>query len=275
MYAIRSYYDVAEIEYEDGAKISKGLVRSADAIVTRTRTKCNQQLLEGSSVKFIASATIGFDHIDVDYCRRKNIEWTNAPGCNAGSVEQYVASVFSALILEKKKILKGKKIAVVGVGNVGKKVSSLAHKLGMKVYEVDPPRARVEGEDGFYNLENIVSEIDIVSFHTPLNREGLDNTFHLCDAKLLSRMKEDVIIINTCRGEVIDSVALKSSLQKDKKRLAAIDVWENEPHIDLELLLDRERKQSFTVTPPRREAKTSGYGDAPSHANVDRRHNFV
>lgn len=231
--ALENYGDVV---YLPGATINASNLKNVDALITRTRTKCNSSLLEGSQVRMIASATIGYDHIDTEWCENNNIEWTNAPGCNAESVKQYIAAVLALLVTEKKWTLKGKSIAIVGVGNVGSKVSVLAKALGMKVYEVDPPRARKEAGKRFYTLDEIAHKADIFTFHTPLNKSGEDKTHHLCDALLLSKMKKEALVINSSRGEVVDGNALKCALQNNALGGAVLDVWENEPTIDKNLL---------------------------------------
>lgn len=232
------FESVCDIEYLPGGQIGSEELKDADALITRTRTKCNAQTLEGSNVKIIASATIGFDHIDTQWCESNDIKWTNSPGCNADSVRQYMASVFAMLVIEKGWVLKGKKIAVVGVGNVGSRVAKLAQDIGMKVFRVDPPRARVESGEIFHELKAIASKMDLITFHTPLNREGKDKTFHLCDIDLLREMKNTAIVVNSSRGEVIDGEALKIALEEEMIDAAVIDVWENEPEIDKELMDD-------------------------------------
>src|SRR5512133_33932 len=136
----------AEVVYLPGPKTTAEVVKDADALITRTRTICNEKLLSGSSVKIIATATIGHDHIDTDYCDRAGIRWTNAPGCNAKSVEQYIASALVVMAEKKGWTLAGKTIGIVGVGNVGSKVAGIAGIFGMRVLLNDPPRARAEGE---------------------------------------------------------------------------------------------------------------------------------
>nr|WP_319400277.1 4-phosphoerythronate dehydrogenase PdxB [uncultured Carboxylicivirga sp.] len=230
------FENVCEVAYLPGAQITKDILKGADALITRTRTKCNKDSLLDSSVRMIASATIGFDHIDTSWCEQNGINWTNAPGCNAESVKQYVASVFGMLVIDKGWRLKGKKLAVVGVGNVGSRIVKLAEAIGMKVYQVDPPRARKEMDQTFFNLQDIVADMDIITFHTPLNREGEDRTYHLCDEGLLSKMKKTALVINSSRGEVIDGNALKDALQNEQIAEAVLDVWEKEPDIDKELM---------------------------------------
>lgn len=228
--------NVADVTYMPGIDITKKAIKDADALIIRTRTKCNEQTLKGANIKMIASATIGYDHIDTSWCKNNGIEWSNSPGCNAGSVMQYIAAVFALLVEEKEWELKNKYIAVVGVGNVGSKVASLARELGMVVYEVDPPRARTEHNKTFYELKNIIQKADIVTFHTPLTYEGPDKTYHLCNDKLLSMMKKEAVLINTSRGEVVSNKALKNVLLNKSIGTAVIDTWEDEPNIDHELL---------------------------------------
>ncbi|WP_439181825.1 4-phosphoerythronate dehydrogenase [Carboxylicivirga taeanensis] len=226
----------AKVEYLPGAEITNEVLIDADALITRTRTKCNSASLAGTRVKLITSATIGFDHIDTAWCDKHAIKWTNAPGCNSESVKQYIAAVLALLVRDKKWNLAGKSIAVVGVGNVGRKVSAMAKVLGMKVYEVDPPRARLEKDKTFYALEEVIGKVDVVTFHTPLTRDSKDATYHLCNAELLLCMKPDAVVINSSRGEVVDGSALKVALKEGRIGDAVLDVWENEPHIDHELL---------------------------------------
>lgn len=227
----------AEVKYRPGSKISNSDLADADALITRTRTRCTRELLENTQVKFIASATIGFDHIDTDFCRKAGIEWQNAPGCNSGSVAQYVAT--SLLYLAKKHNfdLKKKKLGIVGVGNVGKKVEKIARTLGMRVMLNDPPRQREEGSKGFVPLEKIIWNADIITFHVPLNHTGQDKTLHLANEGFFELLKENAILINTSRGEVIETQALKQTLRWRRIKAAVLDVWEREPLIDPELMV--------------------------------------
>jgi erythronate-4-phosphate dehydrogenase len=226
----------AEVVYLPGSKTTPDVVKDADAIVTRTRTKCNEKLLGGSKVKFIATATIGYDHIDTDYCERAGIEWTNAPGCNAESVNQYIASALFSYSMKKRFDLKEKTIGIVGVGHVGSKVARLCEIIGMKVLLNDPPRERVEGPEQFVSLEEIQQEADIITFHVPLNMKGEDATFHMVDEKFIQNLEKKPLLINSCRGEVFDSESIKNALKTNKISGFIADCWENEPEIDLELL---------------------------------------
>ncbi|SHE70238.1 erythronate-4-phosphate dehydrogenase [Mariniphaga anaerophila] len=226
----------AEVVYLPGSKTTPDVVKDADAIVTRTRTKCNRGLLEGSKVKFIATATIGFDHIDTDYCREAGIEWTNAPGCNAESVNQYIASALFSYAQKNKFELSGKTIGVVGVGHVGSKVARLCQTIGMKVLLNDPPRERVEGPEKFASLKKIQEKADMITFHVPLNMKGEDATFHLVNDEFIGNLQKKPLLINSCRGEVFDTKAVKTGLKTEAVSDVIIDCWENEPQIDPELL---------------------------------------
>lgn len=231
-----AFEGLAEVVYLPGAKTTPEVVKDADAIVTRTRTICNEKLLAGSAVKFIATATIGYDHIDTDYCNTAGIKWTNAPGCNSKSVEQYVASALMVLAERRKLQLKDLCIGVVGVGNVGSKVARFCDLLGMKVLLNDPPRERTEGAEAFVSLQQIMEQADIISLHVPLNMKGENVTFQLVNEVFLSSLKKKPILINSCRGEVIETNAIKAALKSGQISGFVCDCWENEPDIDLELL---------------------------------------
>ena len=231
-----AFEDVAEVIYLPGAKTTPEVVKDADAIVTRTRTICNKKLLAGSTVKFIATATIGFDHIDTEYCAENGIQWTNAPGCNSKSVEQYIASTLMVLAERKHISLTDVTMGVVGVGNVGSKIARLGNLLGIKVLLNDPPRERVEGAAAFVSLKQIIEQSDIISLHVPLNMKGEDATFHLADEVFFSTLKRKPILINSCRGEVVKTDAVKSAIKTGQIAAFVCDCWENEPNIDLELL---------------------------------------
>lgn len=225
-----------EVLYLSGPNTTPEIAKDADAIITRTRTICNEQLLAGSTVKIIATATIGFDHIDTDYCDKVGIRWTNAPGCNSKSVEQYIASALFVLAERKGFELKGKTIGVVGVGQVGSKVARVCEIFGMKVLLNDPPRARVEGSDKFCSMDRIVQEADIITLHVPLNMQGEDATYHLANDRFFQSLKRKPILFNSCRGEVLDTKAAIAAVRAESISGLVIDCWENEPDIDLELL---------------------------------------
>ena len=226
----------AEVVYLPGAQTTPEVVRDADAIITRTRTICNEALLKGSSVKAIATATIGFDHIDTAWCEANGIAWSNAPGCNSWSVKQYICSVLTVLAQRHGLRLDALTLGVVGVGNVGSKVADAGRALGMRVLLNDPPRARAEGPDAFTDLDTILEESDIVTVHVPLTHEGADATWHLFDAGRLAQMRPSQILINSSRGPVVDNAALKDVLRGGGLKAAVLDVWEGEPDLDPELV---------------------------------------
>lgn len=226
----------AEVHYLPGNKTTKEVVKNADAIITRTRTNCNQDLLEGSNVKFIATATIGFDHIDTEYCQQAGIKWTNAPGCNAESVNQYIASALFSYSMRKRFDLKDKTIGIVGVGQVGSRVAKTCEILGMKVLLNDPPRERIEEAAKFVSLQTIQEQADIISFHVPLNLTGKDATYHMVHEEFLQNLKKKPLLINSCRGEVFDTEAVFNAAEANDISGIIIDCWENEPELDLDLL---------------------------------------
>lgn len=225
----------AEVVYMPGKEINNQALKNADGLLVRTRTKCNEQLLSGTSVKFIGTATIGFDHIDTNYCDKNRIAWTNAPGCNSWSVQQYVTAALLKLSHDHNFPLEGKLLGIVGVGNVGSKVEKAARILGMDVMLNDPPRERKEGKGKFVLLGDILYNADIISLHVPLNIVGEDVTWHLFNEKSFKKMRKGTWLINTSRGEVVDSPALRRALSNDKIK-AVLDVWENEPDIDTNLM---------------------------------------
>ncbi|HYQ57452.1 MAG TPA: 4-phosphoerythronate dehydrogenase, partial [Draconibacterium sp.] len=226
----------AEVIYLPGSETTPAVVKDADALITRTRTICNRELLQGSKVKFIATATIGYDHIDTDYCRAAGIEWTNAPGCNAESVNQYIASALFSWSMRKRTDLAGLTIGIIGVGNVGKRIERTCRILGMNVLLNDPPRERMEGSDHFVSLEKIQKDADIITFHVPLNTAGKDTTFHLVNEDFLQKLGKKPLIVNSCRGEVVDSEAVYNSIESNDITGFVADCWENEPDINLDLL---------------------------------------
>ena len=227
-----------EVVFLSGAAITADDVKDADVLVVRTRTRCNQQLLEGSKVQLVVTATIGYDHIDTEWLESAGIRWTNCPGCNSGSVAQYVESTL--LLLEQKKglSLRQSTIGIVGCGHVGSKVKAVAERLGMRVLVCDPPLASTPSPltSHFVSLDEIERNSDIITFHVPLTKEGDYATWHLADDDFFQRLSRVPYIINTSRGEVVDNKALLLAIEEGRVRDAIIDVWENEPHPDATLL---------------------------------------
>ena len=229
---------LGEVRYIPGAKITPEDVREADVLITRTRTLCNKALLEGSKVQFIATATIGYDHLDVDYLREAGIAWTNCPGCNATSVAQYVESSLLLLAEEGKIDLSDCTVGVVGVGNVGRRVVERLERMGCRVLLNDPPRAEREADfaPSAVSLAALQRQCDVITIHTPLVTDGVHPTLHLVNADFLKGLKRRPILINAGRGEVVDGAALSLALDEGFVSAAVIDTWENEPAINRELL---------------------------------------
>lgn len=226
----------ADVHYLPAAAITAQEVQHATALVVRTRTRCNERLLLGSDVRFIATATIGYDHIDTLFCAQHEIAWANAPGCNSGAVLQYVMSAISLYSQSRQIPLDGMTIGVVGVGHVGKRVADLAKRLGLRVLLNDPPRD--EAENGFVSasLQTIAEEADVVTFHTPLTRDGNWPTYHLADEKLFTKMKRTPLIINAARGGIVDEKAMLQAHAFGQISDFVVDCWEGEPLINHVLL---------------------------------------
>ena len=231
-----AFEEVAQIRYIPGGEISKVDLMDADVLITRTRTRCNSDLLDGTPVRFIATATIGYDHIDTEYCENQGIEWVNAAGCNSSSVQQYLVSTLLYLInlrdLSPEKLTLG----VIGVGNVGKKVAKAAEILGMSVLLNDPPRQRSEKGHSFVELDHLLKESDVLTLHVPLNRGGEDNTLELVNDRFTESMKQGAVLINTSRGAVVQEEALLRSIENGKLSEVILDVFPEEPSIKPELL---------------------------------------
>lgn len=213
------------VVYKAGNRITAEDVRDADAMIVRTRTRCNESLLKDSSVKLVVTATIGFDHLDTEWLEKAGIEWHNCPGCNAPSVRQYVHN--SLLTLG----IRPKCAGVIGVGHVGSLVADDLEAMGTRVLRCDP---YVEGCNA--TMEDIAAECDFITFHTPLIRGGETPTFHLADENFFASLKHSPLLMNSSRGEVVDTEALIKALQTGQVRDAIIDTWEGEPNINLQLL---------------------------------------
>ena len=220
----------ADIVFKDGKDINADDVKDADALLIRTRTRCNAELLEGSKVSIIATATIGTDHIDLDWCKANGIRVYNAQGCNAGGVMQYVFSALYGTASRKGIKLDGATMGIIGVGNVGKKVEHMAKYLGFNVLKCDPPRAEKEGPEGFCDLEYLLTNSNIVTIHTPLD----ETTKRMADSRFFDLMRPGTFFINTSRGEVVDDQALMEAIPKLGPVI--IDTWNNEPDINPQLM---------------------------------------
>lgn len=254
----------AEVIYADGKDFegilhSKGCSASLEkketvALIIRTRTKCNAALLEGTNVKMIATATIGTDHIDLDYCKSHGIRVESAPGCNSGGVLQYVFTALYA-IAQRKNIILDKEftIGIIGVGHVGEKVAGLANELGFNVILNDPPKEalqrteRLKAEqqhfaphnaasaydtNSYSTLDYLLSNSDLVTMHVPLD----ETTKVMANAGFFSKMKNGSMFFNASRGAVVSDSDLLAAIRSKKFNAVALDVWNNEPDLNRELL---------------------------------------
>ena len=237
----------ADVEYLEGRSISAGDTANADALIIRTRTKCGEALLKNSHVKLIVTATIGFDHIDMEYCRKAGIHVATAAGSNARGVLQWVGAALSETAERQGWKPDEKCIGVIGVGHVGSLVARYAKAWGFNVLCCDPPRQQNETPDKisenctlyqpdrFVSFAHIAKECDIITFHTPLIKEGPYRTLHMADESFFNNINPESTIINSSRGEVVDTSSLLSALE-GTSFTCCIDTWENEPNIDNELL---------------------------------------
>jgi erythronate-4-phosphate dehydrogenase len=241
-FADEAFNHLGNVTLLSGRKITNEILKNADILIVRSVTKVDEPVLRNTSIKFIGTATIGTDHIDLDFLQKNNITFVDAKGCNAYSVAEYVISALLTLSVRYDFQLRDKSIGVIGVGNVGSKVAAFAEALGMNVLLNDPPLQRAGDRRNFTDLDEVLSA-DIITLHTPLNMHGIDKTFHLIDKNVLSRIKDGAILINSSRGAVINNNDLLDIINK-KKLKVVLDVWENEPDIIPELL-----KQTLVGTP--------------------------
>lgn len=206
--------------------ITRDAIIDAEGLIVRTRTRCDAALLDGTAVRFIATATIGTDHIDLDYCRRRGITVASEPGCNAPAVAQWVFAALAAVRPD------AQTLGIVGCGHVGSIVERWGRAMGLRVLVNDPPRALREGPEGFCDLATIAREADVITFHTPLDA----TTRHLASREFFAALRRRPAIFNAARGAIVDTPALVEALDKGLAGAAAIDCWENEPNISAALL---------------------------------------
>jgi erythronate-4-phosphate dehydrogenase len=229
------FSSTGEVELMSGRDMTPQAVADADALLVRSITPVNEQLLAGSSVRFVGTATIGFDHVDLGYLERRGIGFASAPGSNANSAAEYVIAALLELGRRHGIRLEGKSIGVIGVGNVGRRVAAKCEGLGMKVLRNDPPLQRETGDAKYVSIETLY-DCDFITLHTPLTHEGIDRTFHLANEAFFTSLKPGAVLVNASRGAVVDSAALMAAIKAGRLEAVALDVWENEPDIDVELL---------------------------------------
>jgi erythronate-4-phosphate dehydrogenase len=234
-YVEQAFAAIGEVTVIPDKQLSPGTVRDADILLVRSTVPITAELLTNSRVKFVGTATIGYDHVDLDYLAAHKITFASAPGSNSNSVSEYITTALLELAHKHGFNLRDKVLGVIGVGQVGSKVVKKAKALGMTVVQNDPPLARRTGNPVFRCLDEIFLA-DIITTHVPLTKEGDDRTHHLVDDSFFKRMKPGAIYINSSRGSVLDTTAAHRALAHGKLASVVFDVWEKEPTIDLNLL---------------------------------------
>ncbi|MHC4359627.1 MAG: 4-phosphoerythronate dehydrogenase PdxB [Planctomycetota bacterium] len=234
-FAGECFSSLGEVTLVPGGEITPGAVRDAQILLVRSITRVDSKLLDGSSIRFVGTSTIGFDHVDVDYLAERDIGFASAPGSNANSVAEYVIAGLFEVAKKNSIELQGKSIGVIGVGNIGSRVVEKCSKLGMQTYLNDPPLARESGDEKYLSLKDLF-DCDFITLHTPLTFDGVDKTFHLADEKFFKSLKEGGVFINTSRGGVAETGALKEAIKNGRLGPVVLDVWEDEPDIDTGLL---------------------------------------
>lgn len=224
---------VVSVERLPYSRINRESVRDADALVVRTRNRCDSSLLDGTSVKLVVTATIGTDHIDATWCATNGVKVVNAPGSNAPGVAQYV---LSSLMRVVNRPLQSYRIGIVGVGHVGAIIERWARAMNMGVLLCDPPRQEAEGGGQWLTLSDVAQNADIITFHTPLTKTGSFPTYHLADEVFFNRLRRAPIIVNSARGAVVDNKVWVKALETGMCGPAIIDCWENEPNLNPRLL---------------------------------------
>lgn len=227
-----AFSEFGEVVTASGRKITRELLSDASILLVRSITNVNQALLEGTSVKFVATATIGTDHVDLNYLRDNNIGFAYAPASNADSVGEYVVAAILTMAKKKKMKLSDITLGIIGVGNVGSRVYRHASTLGIKCLLNDPPKKRLTQSDIYVSLEQVLEKADIITLHVPLITSGEDTTYRMVSHEFLGKMKQGAILINSSRGKVVDEKSLRAA----HSRLGGLvlDVWETEPGISLE-----------------------------------------
>ncbi len=227
---------IGEVELFAGRHLTAEDLRDADALIVRSTTRVDAELLQGTAVRFLGTATIGTDHVDLDYLHQQGIAFADAAGSSADAVAEYVFAAISRLVVEAGLRYGDLSLGVIGVGAIGSRVARYGRLLGMRVLLNDPPLAKATGRADFLSLDDVLAEADIVTLHVPLTTEGEHATRHLIDAEKLSLLHAESILINTSRGAVVDNRALCHWLQENPHARAVLDVWENEPDIDAGLV---------------------------------------
>jgi len=223
-FARQAFSSLGTVSVLPAAKITREQVSDADALFVRSVTTVNAALLDGSCVRFVGTATIGTDHIDLPYLQQRGIGFSSAPGSNANSVAEYVIASILALARMDNMALRGKTIGVVGAGHVGRLVVQKAAALKMNCLVCDPPRERAEGSADFVSLKKLLGESDIVTLHVPLVRDGEDKTQNMADDSFFKMLKPGAVFINSSRGGVVVESALQNAIANRSVSRAVLDV---------------------------------------------------
>jgi erythronate-4-phosphate dehydrogenase len=234
-YVQQCFSSIGDVRALSGREMGREAVAEADVLLVRSITRVNADLLAGSRVRFVGTATIGVDHIDVDFLKGSNIGFASAPGSNANSAAEYVIAALLEIAHDHQIQWQGASIGIIGVGNVGSRVAKKCTALGMKTRLNDPPLQRQTGNQKYLGVEELF-DCDFITLHTPLTFQGPDKTFHLADHRFFQSLKPGCVFVNASRGAVVDSNALKAAIRAKKLKAVVLDVWENEPKIDIELL---------------------------------------
>ena len=230
-----AFASLGEVALRPGRAMSAADVCDADILLVRSVTRVGPELLEGSREQFVGSATIGFDHVDLDYLHARGIGFATAPGSNATSAAEYVVSALLVLAERDGFSLEGKRLGIIGCGNVGSRVRSRLEVLGMDCVVNDPPQQAQGVHDDYVGLDDIL-DADVISFHVPFTRDGDWPTLHLADRGFLERLNPGAVLVNTARGPVVDNAALDALLVERSDLRVVLDVWEGEPAISEALL---------------------------------------
>jgi len=234
-FASDCFSSIGQVEVFGGRQITPKVLADADILLVRSITQVNAELLAGSKVRFVGTATIGFDHVDIDFLQHNDIGFASAPGSNANSAAEYVIAGLLEIGQKHGIELEGKSIGIIGVGNVGGRVAKKCQALGMEVHLNDPPLQRQSGDAKYLPLEELMA-CDFITMHTPLTFEGRDKTYHLADRNFFHSIKGGCTFVNASRGGVVDSAALETAMHSGRLQAVVLDVWENEPNIDTKLL---------------------------------------
>lgn len=227
---------LGEVVRFHGRSLTSADLAGAHALLVRSVTRVDAQLLAGSEVRFVGSTTIGTDHLDIDYLESAGISWCNAPGSNANSVVDYCLSAFCRVPDLLEGLLSGRRVGIVGYGNVGARLHRRLAALGVDCVAYDPllntQQCPVQG-----SLREVLS-CPVVSVHTPLTRQGRFPTWHMLELSALSGLPQGAVLLNAGRGEVVATQALLALQQQRPDIRLVLDVWENEPEIDQTLLAE-------------------------------------